>query len=544
MKKLLTLVFILSASGFAYAQTWQDTVAQVQQIFSRYKPENPGCQLAISRNGKVLFSSAWGSADLEHGVPLTTGSVIEAGSVSKQFAAAAILLLQQQGKLSLEDDVRKYVPELPDYGTPIKLRHLLNHTSGLRDWGSVMEMAGWPRTTKTYSNADALAIIARQKALNHKPGSEYIYSNSNYNLFAIIVERVSGKSLAAYTHEYIFEPAGMTKTQWRDDFKRIVPNRAIAYAKAGNGYETDMPNEYVYGNGGLLTTTEDLLKWNDYYVGGKFGKPPLLPELLKVVPLNNGAENNYGAGLFIGKSRGWDNINHSGATASYRAYLEYYPQLKLSIAWLSNTSEFDSKRFDVLREVEKLFVKDIAPGAAKAETKVVPVTDLNGLTGWYRNPRTGAGIQLQATENKLMLDNSALTAMGANTFTNENIELQFLKQKGLLYIIPHKDTIRYTAVEPAKLVDKAKAAYVGKYFSEEAEAFVHVTLTNGDLVLHQTPTTKVILKSTYKDGFALTNGTTLYFERDKKNRIRSFKITNARARNVEFVKAGKKKVSI
>ncbi|HEX6170480.1 MAG TPA: serine hydrolase domain-containing protein, partial [Chitinophagaceae bacterium] len=235
MKKLYLFIILLNACLVGKAQSWQDTVSQIEKLFARYKPGKPGAQLAISRNGKIIFSKAWGMADLEHNVPLTTESITEAGSVSKQFTAAAILLLEQQGKLSLDDDLRKYVPELPDYGYKISLRHMMQHKSGLKDWGAVAAIAGWPRTTKTYNNEDALYIISNQKTLNHKPGDEYIYSNSNYNLFAIIVQRVSGMSLAEYTRKYIFEPAGMKHTQWRDNYKRIVPNRAIAYSRSGSG---------------------------------------------------------------------------------------------------------------------------------------------------------------------------------------------------------------------------------------------------------------------------------------------------------------------
>src|SRR5688572_26143414 len=189
MKKLILSVPFFTAYLFATGQSWQDTIAQIEKIFARYKPANPGAQLAIGRHGKVIFSKAWGMADMEHNIPLSTESITEAGSVSKQFTAAAILLLEQQGKLSLEDDVRKYIPELPAYGKVITLRHMMQHKSGLKDWGAVMSIAGWPRSTKTYNNDDALYVISNQKTLNYKPGDEYLYSNSNYNLFAIIIQR-------------------------------------------------------------------------------------------------------------------------------------------------------------------------------------------------------------------------------------------------------------------------------------------------------------------------------------------------------------------
>ena len=192
MKKLAFSFLFLIACLFIKAQSWQDTVTQIEKIFARYKPGSPGAQLAIGRHGKIIYSKAWGMADMEHNVPLTTESISEAGSVSKQFTAAAILLLEQQGKLSLDDHVRKHVPELPEYGYKITLRQMMQHKSGLKDWGAIAGIAGWPRTTKTYNNDDALYIISNQKTLNYKPGEEYLYSNSNYNLFAIIVQRVSG----------------------------------------------------------------------------------------------------------------------------------------------------------------------------------------------------------------------------------------------------------------------------------------------------------------------------------------------------------------
>ncbi|MBZ5606346.1 MAG: beta-lactamase family protein [Acidobacteriia bacterium] len=207
-----------------------DAAAKVDRIFLRYhKTDSPGCAVGASIEGAPVLSAAYGMADLEHDVPLTPASIFEAGSVSKQFTAAAVLLLAQQGKLSLEDPVRKYIPEVPDYGKPLTIRHLLNHTSGLRDWGSVEGIAGWPRTTRVYTHAQVLEIIGRQRELNYDPGAEYSYTNSGFNLLAILVGRVSGKPFVDFERDAIFHPLDMSSTQWRDDFQRIVKNRAIAY---------------------------------------------------------------------------------------------------------------------------------------------------------------------------------------------------------------------------------------------------------------------------------------------------------------------------
>lgn len=537
MKKImLLLAFLLPLAAFS--QTWDDTVRSIEKLFERYKPGIPGAQLAISRHGQVIFSKAWGMADMEHNAPLTTLSPTEAGSVSKQFTAAAILLLEQQGKLSLDDDVRKHVPELKDYGTPITLRHMMQHTSGLRDWGSVAGMSGWPRSTKTYNNNDALYIISQQQALNHKPGAEYLYSNSNYNLFAVIVERVSGMSLADFSKKYLFEPAGMKHTEWRDNFKKVVPNRAIAYSKSGGNYLTNMPNEYVYGNGGLLTTAEDLLTWTHYYMSGKLGSPSLLAKQLATNPLNSGIHNSYAAGLVIRKVGGVEIIAHDGATASYRANLEHFPGLGLTIAFLSNTSEFDNAGF-LPEDIRNLFVKLNNPQPTTPAPYTVTAETLSSYEGWYRNNRTGAGMRLFVKDNKLnSSQGGALVPVSDRTFAVGNNRLQLLpdhRKNGFMFITAAKDSVYFSAVDSAKLdADKMKE-YTGEYYSPDADARLFVIIKDGKLILHQKPKTELPMTPSYRDGFE-TPAASVYFERDNRRRIVSLKATNGRARNVEFKK--------
>jgi CubicO group peptidase (beta-lactamase class C family) len=539
MRKYRCLVIVLMIAVPCVAQSWQDTVALIEKSMSRYQPQNPGCQLSISRNGEIIFSKAWGMAELEHAIPLTSNNVTEAGSVSKQFTAAAILLLEQQGKLSLNDEVRKYVPELPDYGTPIKLEQLMHHTSGLRDWGAIAALTGWPRSTKAYSNQDALEIIAQQKELNNIPGAEYIYSNSGYNLFAIIVERVSGLSLAEFTKKNIFIPAGMMHTQWRDNHNRVVPGRAIAYALTGNGYETDMPNEDVYGNGGLLTTTEDLLKWNQYYQAGKFGNPSLLPKQLAAVSFNNGLMNNYGAGLFLNKTAGIDYIGHSGSTASYRANLDYIPSSKLAIAFLSNTSQFDTSGINIPATIRNIFINNSTSPAAPVKGAAVMVTPgiLKQFTGWYRNNRNGSGIQVTLKDSSLVMDkNAVLTTVEKNIFISNSNRIIFDKN-GLTYIIPGRDSVGFLKVDSAKRSVDLLKAYTGKYYSEETRSFITVSLKHDSLNIHMKPGLDFLLQATYKDAFNIPGlGGNLYFERNKNNQCEKMKISISRARNVEFRK--------
>lgn len=538
MKKFFILLIVSAMYFDVHAQTWQDTVVMIEKIFEIYKPNNPGCQVAISRNGQLIYSKAWGMADLEHNVSLTKESVLEAGSVSKQFTAACILLLEQQAKLSVDDDVRKYVPELPDYGKTITLCHMMQHLSGLKDWGAIASIAGWPRSTKTYNNDDALFIIARQKTLNNVPGAEYLYSNSNYNLFAIIVERVSGKSLADFSKQYLFEPAGMKHTEWRNDYKKIVPNRAIAYNKNGGVYFTEMPNEYVYGNGGLLTTAEDLIAWNNYYLNGKLGNPSLLNKQLAPMKLNSGRMHTYAAGLRVDSVRGHKYIGHNGATAGYRASLDHFADLGLSIAWISNTAEFDQGpgAFDGL---VNLLVKDIStrqnPPSPAAYT--VSQKSLDSYTGWYFDQPNGAAVKLFMRDGKLANSRGGnMIPVSENVFQIGlgKVEIITSRPKHLLFTSPI-GTNYFAAVDSAIINEKTIAGYVGEYYSEEAEVTYRVLVKDGRLVMHRDPKTDFMLIPTYKDGFNTPAGP-IHFKRDKSDKIIGAAVYVGRARNVQFTK--------
>ncbi len=530
------VITLMSISGTIAAQNFQDTSAAVDQIFSRYKPSNPGAQVSVSRNGQVIFSKAWGMADMEHDIPLTTNNVSEAGSVSKEFTAAAILLLEQQGKLSLNDDIRKYLPEIPDYGSVIRIRHLMHHTSGIKDWSYVADIGGWARGTKTYRNEDALEIIARQKTLNNKPGDEYVYSNSGYNLMAIIVQRVSGMSLAEFSKQYIFTPAGMTHTQWRDNFKKIVNGRALAYEKVSAGYQTDMPNEYVYGNGGLLTTTEDLCKWVDYFTAAKLGGQSILKKQIALDTFNNGNPHYYAAGLRIQKKKGYNVIRHDGATASYRASLEYFPELGLTIAGLSNTSEFDTSAYDVFSKIEDVFLpKKVIPVTAPVAVMVAP-EKLQSYSGIYRNSRSGEALLISRKDDKLYSGKTALVPMSENSFRMGADMLQFTG-KGISYINSDKDTISYPLTDAPAITPQSIKEYSGNYFSTETNSPINVVEENGAIKIYLHPYQSYTLEPLYKDGFVVKGfSAILYFDRDKKQKITGFKISNARARNVAFVK--------
>ena len=240
------IAVVISLGGFTtVSSAVADSEPQVDKIFAKWTDATPGCAVGVAVSGRPALTKAYGMADLEHDVKNTPDTIFEAGSVSKQFTAASVLLLAREGKLSLDDPARKHIPELPDTAAPVTIRHMLNHTSGLRDWGSVAGIAGWPRTTRVHTHAHVLEIVSRQRALNFTPGTRWSYSNSGYNLAAILVSRVGGMPFAEFTKARIFDPLGMKDSSWRDDWTRIVPRRAVAYGERRGRFVIDMPCDAV-----------------------------------------------------------------------------------------------------------------------------------------------------------------------------------------------------------------------------------------------------------------------------------------------------------
>jgi CubicO group peptidase (beta-lactamase class C family) len=312
--------------------------AAVDEVFADLtKPGSPGCALGVYRDGAIIYAKGYGLANLEENVPITPASVFDIGSTSKQFTAASILLLEKQGKLSVNDDVRKYIPELPGYGQKITILHLLNHTSGLRDYLTLMELAGI-NTDSVTTDDDALAFITRQKALNFAPGSDWLYSNTGFFLLSVIVKRVSGKTLREFAAENIFSPLGMSHTQFRDDHTSLVPNRVMAYEpkEHADGYVFDVSYFEQTGDGAVHTTVEDLQKWDENFFSAHIGGKDFLKEIQEQGKLNGGKVLDYAKGLFIQDYRGLQTVSHAGAWGGYRAELLRFPEQHFSVACLCN----------------------------------------------------------------------------------------------------------------------------------------------------------------------------------------------------------------
>jgi CubicO group peptidase (beta-lactamase class C family) len=344
-----------------------DRTARVDQLFAPWdKPETPGCAVAVVEHGTVLHQRGYGAAHLEHGVPITTRSVFYLASVSKQFTATAIALLAERGKLSLDDPIRKHFPELPAYTQPITVRHLIHHTSGLRDYLSLFNMAGRPDNYYT-SDSEVLELLARQKALNFAPNTEHLYSNSGYVLLAQLVRRVSGQSLRDWAAANIFAPLEMRDSQFLDDHNAVVRNRAVGYSpRPGGGFAVNSATLDVVGDGGMFSTVEDLVRWEQK------GRDQLAPVVLTPGALHDGKKLNYAWGLVWGEYRGLRTLAHGGSLRGYRTMALGFPDLRFSVFCLCNNAAANAGR--LAQQVAEIYLGDRMTPESKLPGPQSPAT--------------------------------------------------------------------------------------------------------------------------------------------------------------------------
>ncbi len=407
------ITLILLVSSVSAQSPDKSITARVDEIFARWdKNDSPGCALGVIKDGKLIYTRGYGMADLEHNVPLTAQSVFYIASTSKQFTAANIALLARKGTLSLDDDIRKYLPELPPYEGTITVRHLVHHISGLRDYLELTLMRGG--SFEDYiDNNDAIELIARQKALNYKPGEKYLYSNSNYVLLAEIVKRASGKSLREFAMENIFQPLGMNHTHWDDDRSMIVKNRVVSYGVGKiTPWQHFIKNINAVGDGNLLTTIEDLAKWDQNFYDNKVGGAGFTEYLLTRGKLNNGEVLAYAFGLGRDEYRGLKIISHAGGFLGFRTQLIRFPEQKFSVICLCNAGTINP--VNLSEKVADIFLAD----QFKAETKkpmppvnqtkpplsfTVPATQLNEFVGSYYSSELDVTYKFIVSDGKLTL---------------------------------------------------------------------------------------------------------------------------------------------
>jgi CubicO group peptidase (beta-lactamase class C family) len=427
-------LLILSGPATAAAGPADDKkAAAVDEVFADLtKPGSPGCALGVYREGTILYTKGYGLANLEENVPITPQSVFDIGSTSKQFTAASILLLEKQGKLSVNDDVRKYIPELPDYGPKITVLHLLNHTSGLRDYLTLMELAGI-NTDGVTTDEDALQIIARQKALNFAPGSDWLYSNTGFFLLSVIVKRASGRTLREFAAENIFTPLEMIRTQYRDDHTSLIANRAMAYdPNERGGFTLNVSYFEQTGDGAVHTSVEDLQKWDENFFTAQIGGKEFLAELQQQGKLANGKILDYAKGLFLRDYRGLPTIRHGGSWGGYRAELLRFPQQHFSVACLCNLGS--ARPGERAERVSDIYLGSLMrPKEEKKEAgkqpeeqkKPLPLTaeQLNSYVGDYWSTELGVAYRLGIADGGLRM---VALLDGAGTLRTNNLPFKQL----------------------------------------------------------------------------------------------------------------------
>jgi CubicO group peptidase (beta-lactamase class C family) len=337
IRRIVALTTLLVAP--AAAQVPFDSAARwVDSMLAPYASgRSPGCVVGVTRDGRLTFEKGYGLADVAHNTPLTPKTRFYVASLSKQFTAMSIVLLEQDGALTLDDSVRKWIPELPSFGKTITLRHLLNHTSGLRDYMTLLAVSGWPSDGEL-TQRQFLDMIHRQKTLNFAPGDEFLYSNTGYALLGVVVQRASGKSLRDFAAERIFQPLGMTSTEFRDDHTEAIPDRAIGYETRSNGVVETNPRIDVVGDAGVYSTIEDLAKWEANFSTPRVGGAAAIAMMTEPGRLNNGQKIPYGLALILGEIRGMKTVAHSGAFGGYRTELLRFPEVDVGVLTLCNTS--------------------------------------------------------------------------------------------------------------------------------------------------------------------------------------------------------------
>ncbi|WP_342113132.1 serine hydrolase [Pseudoduganella sp. OTU4001] len=483
------------------AQAASPEAAKADRLVARWtKAGAPGGALAVYKDGRTIYRKGFGLANLEHKVRNTPATPFHVASVSKQFTAFAIHLLADDGKLSLDDDVRKYVPELQDMGSTITLRHLLHHTSGLRDQWGLLALAGW-RLEDVITDDDVMRLVSRQQALNFAPGTRFSYSNTGYMLLARVVERVSGRSLGQFTRERIFDPLGMKHTHFQERYGTVVPGRAASYEADGEGGYRYIALSYsTVGPSSLSTTVDDLARWEANFLKPVVGTVDTLARMEQGVTLANGRQLNYASGIAHGSYRGLPTISHSGADAAFRSVLLRFPKQRLAVALLSNDAGTQAE--ERAKEVAEIYLgAAMAPhtnastrAPAHAAAAALPsANQLAAFTGRYGSRQItlnflvdNGRLHAQSPE----VPRTELKAVGERSFHSEkhNARMEFetpgpdgVVAGGTLTMNGGEIPLRRLADEA--LDEQASRRYVGDYYSDELRVLYAVSYRDGKLLV-------------------------------------------------------------
>lgn len=432
----------LSRTQYPSGQTQiKDYGASVDILFVDFTDQTPGVAVAIVQDGKVIFQKGYGSANLEYNIPITSDTVFDVGSVSKQFTAFSIFMLEAQGKLSLDDNIRQYIPELPDFGETITIRHLCYHTSGLRDQWALLTLAGW-RMDDVITGEQILDLLNHQTELNFSPSDQFMYSNTGYLLLAEIVAQVSGKSFRDFAQDEIFGPLGMDRTQVYESYNRIVPDRAYSYGVSPVGYEKRNLSGSVVGPTSVMSTANDLTKWAKNFQSAVVGNSELIHRINEIAQLNSGEKAiltvNAGGNVYVASGqfkwnfRGTPVYNHTGSTAGFESYLGRFPDKDFAVVVLSNQENFNT--FEIGLTLADIFIgkeieappKETKQGRTSSAAKPTHAisSDLSGFTGTYGNSNLFTSYEVIEQNDGLALKhirhgNIPLVISGEDEFTGQ-----------------------------------------------------------------------------------------------------------------------------
>jgi CubicO group peptidase (beta-lactamase class C family) len=518
----------------------QDRTAEIDRIFGFATSETPGCAVGVSQHGKVVVNRAYGLADVERRVPLGQRSLFDIGSTQKQFTAAAVILLAEEGRLSLSDDIRKHLPQLPDYGHTVTVDHLLTHTGGIRDWTGLLPLA--PEGT------DVLTLIQRQRGLNFVPGQEWSYSSSGFELAKEIVARVSGMSFAEFARTRLFEPLGMTSSAYVPDILRAGANAALGYQKDGAGWKPYMRLGNNRGGGAIVSTVGDLLVWNDALTSGRLGRS-VTRKLQEPATLGNGRKLRYARGLMVDSTPGGTVVSHSGGAAGFSTWMGRAPEHGLSIAVACN---FDPVSATALaaRVAELYLPRSPRTAQATAAAGGSAGVEVSGRAGLFFDERTGEPMRLVASEGRLRIANGpALVAAAPDRFRPVRADLFFRSQDEFELTFPSHDQLQIKSMDgPATRYRRARPwtpaaadlqAVDGRYESAElGTIFEIVPGTNGlAMRFERSPEKALELTPVERDTY-MRSMMIVRFRRDASGTITGFDYGNPVVRNIRFTRLG------
>jgi len=553
---LLSLLLLVSWANPLMASNAANYKTKIDTIFAEMNTsDTPGCALSMVENGNIIYKNGYGMSNLEHNIPISTNSVFHVASTSKQFTVFSIALLVEQGKVSWDDDIRLYIPEMPEYDHTITLRHLAHNISGVRDQWELLLLSGWRWEADLVTQRDAMRLITRQKSLNFIPGANYSYSNSGFTLLAEVVHKVSGLTLRQFTQKHIFSPLRMNNTHFHDDHEMIVKNRTHGYRKqADNSYKISNPDFSIVGATSLFTTVEDLALWDRNFYTMEIGEKEAVSKITTRGVLNSGEKIDYARSLVHGKHRGLATVSHGGIDAGYRAQFIRYPDQNFTIALLCNS--FAVNPGQLAQQVAEVYLAEyMDPDDKKAAPNNLSSPITKSFQGTYLRDHSNQTINVEYKDGQLMMDVGGYKGVGGFRrlvpIPDGGNRFSFGRPGDYVEFIPGNTSedmsirmISSMTRISARRIDTSLppiiqlADYVGKYYSEELEMTYYIRLeSTGNLSLSFTKHEDLALIPKYKDAFVFSKGfisVPLSFTRHTNGRVKGFIVSSVRAWNIAF----------